>query len=371
MKSLLRIVLLTACAWTCVFSQTTKIYPTQLRGFSAVTATSSAITMAPGGVWGPGVQNVYGTSGVITHNSGNDTGLFTLGYNSSGQRVCFHGTGIAMANYSVAGFAGNTCTTPAPSTGIFVAATAIISAGVFGTPVDLRTDAFAVPSNGSSLFDPLNVNTLWFADSFGWTLGANGTYPPWWFASGAGSAAAGAPSAIDPGVVTVSSGSTTGSGMNLYRSASNSGWIADFSAQSPFPGFTFKSRVQLANTTNAHFRFGLFGAIGSETSANQIGIRFDTSAGDTRWMCEVRNNGSTTVTSPSALPAIDTNWHTLTIAASANGAVVCSVDGVTTITTGAFPSTAWQFGFGIWTKENAIKSAGISDVRGTMQVTGR
>ena len=55
MKSLLRIVLLTACAWTCVFSQT-KIYPTQSRGFSAVTATSSAITMAPGGIWAPGVE---------------------------------------------------------------------------------------------------------------------------------------------------------------------------------------------------------------------------------------------------------------------------------------------------------------------------
>ena len=371
--TIVRLTFLTVCSWTCLFSQTTINLLTQTHGgHSAVAATSTAVIMSPGSVWTPNGQQSYTSPASVTLHTGTDTGLFTFGYNTSGQRVCFYGAGINIANYIVSGFTGGTCTTPAPSTGLYTVATVVVSGGVWGTVLDFRSDAFDAPSTSNPFFDPLNTNTIWFADSFGWSLGPNGTAPPWWFNSGGGSMAAGAPGALDSGVVVVSSGATSGTGMNVYRtSAGSAGFIADFSAQSPFPGLTFKSRVQLLNITNTHFRFGLFSATGLENSANQIGIRFDTSAGDTQWMCEVRSGGSATVTSPSALPAIDMNWHTLTISASATGAVTCAVDGVTTITTAAFPATTWQLGFGIWTKENLVKSAAISDVRGTIQVTGR
>jgi hypothetical protein len=108
---------------------------------SAVSATPSVITMAPGAVWASGVQSLYGSAATVTRNSGTDTGLFTIGYNAAGQRVCYYGSGINIANYSVAGFAGATCVFQAPSSGIFTAATVAIGGGAFQTPIDFRADA--------------------------------------------------------------------------------------------------------------------------------------------------------------------------------------------------------------------------------------
>ncbi len=109
---------------------------------SQVTTTTTVLTMAPGAVWASGVQSLYATSATVTVAGGSDTGLFTIGYNSGGQRVCYYGSGITIGNYTVSGFAGNTCTTPAPSSGFYASATVAIGAGVFEAPLDLRPDAF-------------------------------------------------------------------------------------------------------------------------------------------------------------------------------------------------------------------------------------
>ena len=114
---------------------------------SQVVSTSTTIGMNAGGVYTPTTGNsVYAASAPITKTGGTDSGLFTLGYNYLGQRVCFHGAGITMTNYTVpADFAGSTCATPAPSTGLWQAGTVAISSGVFGAPTDMRADANVVP----------------------------------------------------------------------------------------------------------------------------------------------------------------------------------------------------------------------------------
>ena len=113
---------------------------------SQTTATASVISMSPGGVSIFGNQFVYTTTGTITLNSGTDSGLFYTGYDVNGQRACWYGTGVNIANYLVVNFAGSTCQ-PLPSlNGLWISAHIPVSTGIFGTVTDLRTDAVSIPS---------------------------------------------------------------------------------------------------------------------------------------------------------------------------------------------------------------------------------
>ena len=111
---------------------------------SLVSTTTNTITMAAGTVLSSAGQSIFATSATITATAGTDTGSFTVGYNSAGQRVCFYSAGINTANYAVSGFAGSACTTPVPAAGIYVAGTVVITSGVFSAPTDFRADAFAI-----------------------------------------------------------------------------------------------------------------------------------------------------------------------------------------------------------------------------------
>ena len=100
-----------------------------------VTTTSSAITMGPGSVLtaANGVTVLSG-SYTITHLSGADNGTFYVGPNASNQPACYYSTGITLANWSVSGFAGNTCTSGSPPVNIYTVAISIVGGVVESAP---------------------------------------------------------------------------------------------------------------------------------------------------------------------------------------------------------------------------------------------
>ena len=207
---------------------------------SKVTVSSNILTMAPGGVWTPTALNVvYGTSATITPIAGTDSGLFSVGYNSLGQRVCFHDSGITISNYTVSpGFAGSTCATPAPSSSVNIVATVSISSGAFAAPTDTRADAVATdPTSGgggattgsqtftsSGTFTPATGINSVFARVWGGGGGAGGGF----FTPGAGGGGGGYAEkwcVVSPGVgvtVTVGAGGAGSSGSNTGSAGSNS-----------------------------------------------------------------------------------------------------------------------------------------------------
>ncbi len=151
---------------------------------SLVSTTSNTITMAAGTILSSTGQSIFVTSATITATGGTDTGSFTVGYNSAGQRVCFYSAGISAANYAVSGFAGSACTTPVPAAGIYVAGTVVITSGVFSAPTDFRADAFAITlacgtnlttiSGGGCAVDP--TSTLAWSGAVNFT-GASASSP--------------------------------------------------------------------------------------------------------------------------------------------------------------------------------------------------
>lgn len=116
--------------------------------------TTANCIMNPGAVLASGGTTVYATSATLTVTGGMDSGPFTFGYNSGGQRVCFYGNGINPANYVTSGFAGDDlsgtgfhCTTPAPATvsGFTAVATVEITSGQAALLQDFRADTVVWP----------------------------------------------------------------------------------------------------------------------------------------------------------------------------------------------------------------------------------
>jgi hypothetical protein len=137
-------------------------YPRQVRNgpsgtsgsapsFNVATA-GSTITMAPGSVLtaANGVAVLNGTY-TITHSAGTDSGTFYVGVNASNQPACYYSTGITISNWAVAGFAGSTCTSGSPPTGIYMVAVPVVVGVAGGTPVQYQPVTNQVISQGTCI----------------------------------------------------------------------------------------------------------------------------------------------------------------------------------------------------------------------------
>lgn len=108
---------------------------------SNVTTTTTVLTMAAGVCQLPdGTVVTYGSAATVTHTSGvADSVTLVAGYDSSCLRKVWRSAAVADS-YTFSGFSGGAFVSPTPSTGLFIAGTVVVTAGVFGTSTG-RPDA--------------------------------------------------------------------------------------------------------------------------------------------------------------------------------------------------------------------------------------
>jgi hypothetical protein len=161
-----------------VSAQTQIDFPKQAKNFTGggesggasvpsytVTTTSSAITMGPGSVLtaANGVSVLAGTY-TITHVGGSDSGTFYVGPNASNQAVCYYSPGITLSNWTVAGFAGSTCSSGSPPANIYTVPISVVSGVVAGAPTQYQPVTNQVISQGTCI-SVVNNTTVSFTTS--------------------------------------------------------------------------------------------------------------------------------------------------------------------------------------------------------------
>jgi hypothetical protein len=151
-----------------------------------VTTTSSAIAMGPGSVLtaANGVSVLAGTY-TITHVTGTDSGTFYVGPNTSNQAVCYYSSGITLSNWTVAGFAGSTCTSGSPPADIYTVPISVVSGVVGSAPAQYQPVTNQVISQGTCIA-VANNTTVSFTTSCQQTLTSVGFSSTPAFAYGSG-----------------------------------------------------------------------------------------------------------------------------------------------------------------------------------------
>jgi hypothetical protein len=128
------------------------------------------------------------------------------------------------------------------------------------------------------------------------------------------------------GVIGAQTGASAGSNARFLLSSGNQG--AGFA---PYNATTFDTLVRsyIDRPTTVSVFLGFVDSSSNpqgEASRNAIGVGYDTTAGDTGWMCVAKNGGAATRTAIMG-GRIDTNPHTFRIRSAVPGTILCSMDG--------------------------------------------
>lgn len=342
-------------------------------GGSLVTSTPTVITMTSGVCQLPGGNgNVfYVTDATVTHTAGvADNVTLTAGYDSACNRTIWRSGAVADA-YTIVGFLGNAFVTPTPASNISTHGTVIVTAGVFGAAT-LRPDAYA-PTVGtvgpglitcgtncfeldpaiSSGFDPLDLTKDTWAITFQNSQSPTSLPNDWnSVAINSNALVMASPAGITgfPGLTTFTSNAFFLAGSWVLKKGNgvtdaNPYYGPILTAGATFRPFTVEGTMKFdANILDVKYVLAEF-AQGSFTTAtgdsDYVGVRFDPNGGDTRFMCDVRSGGVSTVTSAAALPTVVANTlYKIIVSATAAGVVTCSVNGTSTTTTATFPTPA-------------------------------
>ncbi len=142
------------------------------------------------------------------------------------------------------------------------------------------------------------------------------------------------------GVAELTTGTSSTNGYVLYGSDNGSPGYYALEALSGNAGWDTTWIFKLSQTTLMRFRIGLSaGDPSTVPSANAVGLRFDTTLGDTGFNFFNRAAGSDTE-STSNVATLDTNWHTLRMRSAVAGTVLFSMDGGTETPLAGMPTTS-------------------------------
>ena len=221
----------------------------------------------------------------------------------------------------------------------------------------LRDDGTcASASGGGSDITDLSIDE--FAETF---KNASGSLPYGWYSwnvnngttAGDGTAVS---TADNPGGMTFTTTAyyANPDGSWIARSGANGGaqwnpYYGPILAGSSFRPGVWKTVMQFdANVSDIGYVFGLFvqGTLSLTTGdMDYVGVRFDPKNGDTRFQCDVRTGNTSHVTDAAALPAVNGNTKYVITISTASGALTCTVNGASTVTTSALPTNKVSPGF--------------------------